>query len=188
MLNASDADMSAVESRSPTGELCGPRATRAAWLWGSFVVGFLALQLVAGGLAIALASRDPSVAVMPDYHEKALRWDEEVASRQRSNALRWRAEMTVTPVPNQPQVRFLAVRVVDASGQAVSGGSAELSFFHHTRAGDFMSRPLPETEPGAYAATLPISRVGLWDFDFTLSRDADERFRDSRTIELGGSP
>jgi nitrogen fixation protein FixH len=188
MLNASDADTSALESRSPTGELSGPRATRAAWAWGSFVTGFLVLQLVAGGLAIALASRDPSVAVMPDYHQKALRWDEEVASRQRSMALRWQTEVTVTPVPNQPQVRHLAVRVVDSSGQPVTGGSAELSFFHHTRAGDFASRPLSETEPGVYSAALPISRDGLWDFDFTLSRNADERFRDSQTIELGGNP
>jgi nitrogen fixation protein FixH len=188
MNKASDAGAPADASRFPTDELSGPRASRAAWLWGSFVVGFLILQLVAGGLAIALAARDPSVAVMPDYHEKALRWDEEIARQQRSEALNWNAEVAVALVPNQPQLRNLSVRVVDANGEPIAGGTAELSFFHHTRAADFTTRSLSETEPGIYSATLPMSRSGLWDIDFTLGRNADERFRDSRTLELGDQP
>lgn len=188
MNKASDAGGSADASHPPNGELSGPQATRAAWQWGSFVVGFLSLQLVVGGLAIALAARDPSVAVMPDYHEKALRWDEEIASRQRSEALKWKAEVVIAPVPNQPQLRELTVRVVDARGEPITGGTAAISFFHHTRASDFASRPLSEIEPGVYSAALPMSRSGLWDIDFTLSRNPDEQFRDSRTLDLGDQP
>ena len=54
---------------------------RAAWRWGGFVVGLLSLQVAGGITAIVLATGDESVAVVPNYHEKSLQWDAEVAVR-----------------------------------------------------------------------------------------------------------
>lgn len=167
-------------------ELRGRAANRAAWLWGSVVVAFLALQLVIGGLAYGLASRDPSVAVMPDYHERALRWDDEVASRRQSDALGWRATALIGQLDDDETGgwRDFEVRVLDAAGEPILGGQAELAFFHHVRAGDHMRRPLAESAPGVYSARLPLVRLGLWDLHLTLTRGEAERFRWTRTVDL----
>lgn len=172
------------EDGSDRPELRGPAAKRAAWLWGCVVVAFLALQLVIGGLAYRLASRDPSVAVMPDYHERALRWDDEVASRKLSDALGWQATALIGQLDEAGEFRDFEVRVLDASGEPILDGEVELAFFHHVRAGDHTIRPLAESAPGVYSARLPLARLGLWDLHLTLSRGESERFRWTRTVDL----
>jgi nitrogen fixation protein FixH len=168
---------------SPPTELSGNGATKAAWIWGSVVVAFLVLQLVIGGAAFRLAGGDPSVAVMPDYHQRALNWDDELARRSRSDSLRWRATVHYGR-PVDGASRQVTIRVADADGLAITGGGAELLFFHHTRAADVMTMPLAERDPGEYVATLPIVKPGLWDLEFTLARGEDERFLDRRTIDI----
>jgi len=168
---------------SPSTELTGKGATKAAWIWGSVVVAFLLLQLAIGAAAFILAGGDPSVAVMPDYHQRALNWDDEVARRDLSDSLRWRATLDYGD-PIDAATRPVSIRVVDSSGDAVTGGQAELLFFHHTRAGEVMTMPLVERDPGQYAAALPIVKPGLWDLEFTLARGDGERFLDRRTIDV----
>jgi len=168
---------------SSPAELSGNGANKAAWIWGSVVVAFLVLQLVIGGAAFRLAGGDPSVAVMPDYHQRALNWDDELARRSRSDSLRWRATVVYGRLTNGDS-REVTIRVADSSGEAITGGGAELLFFHHTRAADVMTMPLVEREPGEYVAVLPIVKPGLWDLEFTLARGEDERFLDRRTIDV----
>jgi len=165
-------------------ELSGSNATWAAWIWGTVVVAFLILQLVIGGFAYRLASHDPSVAVMPDYHHRALHWDDEMARRQRSEALAWTATLQWGEPIEDGSKRELFVSVVDRTGTAVTGGTASLLFFHHTRAADVATVPLHERPGGQYVAALPIIRLGLWDLEFSLQRGADEAFWVQRTIDV----
>ena len=51
---------------------------RAALRWGGFVVALLSLQVIGGIAAIMIATGDESFAVVPNYHQKALHWDDEV--------------------------------------------------------------------------------------------------------------
>lgn len=165
-------------------ELRGAAANRAAWLWGSVVTAFLILQLIIGGLAFSLASKDPSVAVMPNYHERALRWDDEVASRRLSDSLGWQVTAVIhepSPTGGKREIEF---RLVDANSAPVSDAQAEIEYFHHARAGEFANHPLRETGPGIYAAELPLLRKGLWEIDLTAIRSDAERFRWTRTVDL----
>jgi len=164
-------------------ELSRNGATKAAWIWGSVVVAFLVLQLVIGGAAFHLAGGDPSVAVMPDYHQRALNWDDELTRRSASDSLRWRATLEYGQATDG-ESRLVMIRVADSGGTAITGGAAELLFFHHTRAADVMTMPLVERDPGEYVAALPIVKPGLWDCEFTLARGEDERFLDRRTIDI----
>jgi nitrogen fixation protein FixH len=168
-------------------ELTGSSASRSAWLWGSLVTAFLILQLVIGGLAFNLATGDPSVAVMPDYHERALNWDDEMARRQRSDQLGWRATLTwgaVAASETGESGREVVVHVVDTDGAAVTGGDASIRFFHHTRAGDVSSLKLQERAPGAYVWTLPMEKPGLWDIEFSLARGPGEAFWHQETLDI----
>jgi nitrogen fixation protein FixH len=168
-------------------DLTGSSASRSAWLWGSVVVAFLILQLVIGGLAFNLATGDPSVAVMPDYHERALNWDEEMARRQRSDQLGWRATLTwgaVTANETGGSGREVVVHVADTGGSAVTGGDASIQFFHHTRAGDVSTLTLQERASGEYVATLPMQKPGFWDIEFSLARGLGEAFWHQETLDI----
>lgn len=168
-------------------ELTGASATRAAWLWGSLVVAFLILQLVIGGLAFNLATGDPSVAVMPDYHQRALNWDDEIARRQRSDQLGWRATLTwgiVNVSETGEGGRQVVVQVADTGGSAVTGGDASILFFHHTRAGDVATLRLQERASGQYVATLPMQKPGYWDIEFSLARGPGEAFWHQETLDI----
>lgn len=159
-------------------------ATRTAWLWGSVVVAFLILQLVIGGLAYNLATGDPSVAVMPDYHERALHWDDELARRKRSNKLGWKSAFQWSDVSQAASGRDFVVDVVDADGNAVAGGQASMRFFHHARGVDVATMKLQERLPGEYVAELPMAKPGLWDVEFSLSRSPDEVYWRQETIDI----
>ena len=69
---------------------------RAAWRWGTLVVGMLSLQVVLGVAAVFLATGDESVAVIPNYYDKALAWDQQMAQQQASESLGWDVEMLET--------------------------------------------------------------------------------------------
>lgn len=170
-----------------TDELSGSGATRSAWLWGSVVVAFLILQLVIGGLAFNLATGDPSVAVMPDYHQRALNWDDEMARRKRSDQLGWQAAISWGEVivgESGESGREVVVVVKDAAGNAVTSGDASIQFFHHTRAADVSTLKLEERGSGEYAATLPMSKQGLWDIEFSMARGADEAYWYQETVDF----
>lgn len=162
------------------------RATRSAWLWGSVVVAFLILQLVVGGLAFNLATGDPSVAVVPDYHERAINWDDEVARRKRSDQLGWKSAFQWGETSSEASGREFAIEVVDSDGKAVAGGEASVRFYHHARGVDVATMTLQERSPGKYGAELPMAKLGLWDVEFSLSRGQDEAYWRQQTIDIGG--
>ncbi len=161
------------------------RATRSAWLWGSVVVAFLILQLIIGGLAFNLATGDPSVAVVPDYHERAINWDDEVARRKRSEQLGWKSAVQWGDISSRASRREFAIEVVDSDGKAVTGGEASVRFYHHTRGVDVATMTLQEHSPGKYGAELPMAKPGLWDIEFSLSRGQDEAYWHQQTIDIG---
>jgi nitrogen fixation protein FixH len=161
------------------------RATRSAWLWGTVVVAFLILQLVIGGLAFNLATGDPSVAVVPDYHERALNWDDELARRKRSDQLGWKSSARWSDTSSETNRRELAIEVVDSDGNPIVGGEATVRFYHHARGVDVATTALQEISPGKYGAQLPMAKQGLWDIEFSLSRGQDEAYWHQQTIDIG---
>ncbi len=48
---------------------------RARHFWVSLIVGLLGLQVAGGITAIFLSVGDPSMAIVPNYHQAALNWD-----------------------------------------------------------------------------------------------------------------
>src|SRR6056297_599142 len=105
---------------------------RAAWRWGSLVVGMLTVQVVAGAFAIRLATRDPSVAVVPDYYQKALDWDDHVALRRASQKLGW--DVLLQQIDLDKPYSGLQIDVVDRSGRPVPLKSGSVRLYSHVRA------------------------------------------------------
>ncbi len=155
---------------------------RAAWRWGSFVVGLLGLQVAGGIVAIILATGDESVAVVPNYHEKALNWDAEMAAQAASAALGWKCEVSqIRDVPNRSGLR---ITLTDREGLPVVVKSGALRLYRHVRASDVRQVPIP---PGKFAR-LEIAdcfdQVGLWQVMLDLNGENGERFLHSQELSV----
>ena len=159
---------------------------RAAWCWGSFVVGLLTLQVTGGVIAIVLAGSDQSVAVVPDYYQKALKWDEEVAIRAASDRLGWVAQMNQTD--GEQGLAGLEVRLRNESGQLVKFDTGTLEIYRHVRAGDVRRVALPAASEGAIQLDNCFDASGLWQISLDVEDAAGNRFVESREINITLTP
>lgn len=150
------------------------RNRRAATFWGALVVGLLGIQVLVGVGAVVIATSDPSASIVPDYYEKALRWDDEKAARLASDALGWEATVRLSPAADRRGDRTVVVSILDASGDPVADAEVRGRVYHHARAADAMPIALRRQGDGHYTATAPVARGGLWQFDLTATRRGAE--------------
>ena len=154
----------------------------AALRWGGFVVALLGLQVAGGAAAIYLASNDPSAAVVPNYHEKALNWDREIELQQSSADLNWQVQLDVTAgVRNQG----LVVQIKDDAGKYVQIQRGDVRLYHHSRAGKILRVPvaLHSAEPIVVADCFP--RPGLWQVELDIVDEQGNHFVDSQELRVG---
>ncbi len=150
---------------------------RAGWLWGTIVVLLLGSQVAIGIAAVVLASGDPSVAIVPGYHDKALVWDETAERRRQSDRLGWTVFYDL-------RSESPTLRITDAAGTAIDGLSGTLTLYHHARAASPRVVGVGRRSEQGYPVALPFDRVGLWQFDLDLSSETGTRFVHTRTIDV----
>jgi nitrogen fixation protein FixH len=149
----------------------------AAFKWGTFVVLLLGSQVAIGVVAIFLAGSDPTVAVVPGYHKKALMWDESVQLRQSSQELGWKVELRVLPGLNSSRLQWT---VTDREGDEVDRLHGRVVMFHHARAGEPIEFRIEDKLDG-----IELDREGYWQVEMTLdANDASKRFFDSKLIDV----
>ncbi len=150
------------------------RETTAKWKWTGLIVGFLGVQVVMSAVAIFLANSDPSHAVIPNYHQQALEYDQVLAARQASQRLGW--IWTIDPGMEQtaPGKHSLTVRIRDAAGKPITNAEVTLQISHHARGNDRQSIVLAaEREAGTYRGQARIDRNGVWQVDLSVHRQND---------------
>ena len=155
---------------------------RAAWRWGSLIVGLLGLQVAGGVIAILLATGDESVAVVPNYHEKALNWDREIAAQAASAALGWKCDVAPTGAGSLPA--GLRIALTNREGNPVQVVSGTLRLYRHARANDVRELPI---RPGEFSLVeLPgcFEVAGLWQVILELRGDRGERFMHSQEVQV----
>jgi nitrogen fixation protein FixH len=155
---------------------------RAKRFWVSLVVGLLGLQLVVGGVAISLATNDPSVAVIPNYHAAALDWDATKRTRNAVARRGWKAELTVAEVADGRGRRAIQLRVFDQTGRPGEGLRVAGRYYRHARAGDVASLELPDVGDGQYLTLVPMAEAGLWQVDLQLE-GGPEAMQVTTTVE-----
>lgn len=156
---------------------------RAKRSWLLLVTLLLGLQLTIGGIAIALATSDPSAAVVPNYHRAALDWDEEQASRRLLGKLGWTLEVHVSETPNEDGDRWLRARLRNEMDEPVDGIRIRVSAFHLARGNDVLEVALQSIGQGRYQALVPIVNAGQWQLDFELGLD-DQVARVKQNMEV----
>lgn len=164
-------------------------AERSAMLrWGGFVILLLGGSVGAWIYAAFLAISDPSMAVVPDYHEKALHWDEHLATERASHNTGWTTAIVPGPIVPGPLAtsrteRELTIFVRDRDAKPVTGATGQLRYYHHARAGAAQTATLRESDPGSYVCQAPFVRAGFWQIELKLER-GDVRFESSTAFEL----
>jgi len=162
--------MNELPSPSPQQEAQAPSAKR--FIMPAMVLGFLGAHMLFIFVAISLAVGDRSFAVVPDYYQKAVDWDEQKQVRADSLALGWSAQVLPSREVSVRGERELAVVLLDKEGQPIEGAQVIATAYPHARAGEIAELVLPETdEPGRYSALAEMRREGVWDITLHVTRD-----------------
>lgn len=141
-------------------------------IWPIIIVTVLAGDVVLGFLNARVASHDPNFAVEPDYYRKAVEWDSTVAQGRRSEALGWRLTPTLGPTGDGTAAQ-LALEFRDAGGALVRDAQVSVEARQMAHADDLVRATLTARDDGAYAARLPLTRPGLWEFRVVATHGAD---------------
>lgn len=153
------------------------------WPWPALLIVFFAINFIVVAITIVLASTDPSFAIEPNYYNRAINWDNEMARRQASEALGWHVVCDDAAVGE-----LLALRLTDREGNVVSGAYVQVEAFHQASASQRTLISLVETESGLYRAALPSTRTGYWELRI-VARRGTEAFATTHTytVDAGGS-
>jgi len=149
------------------------------------VVLLFAIQCTILGTAIKLAIGDPSLAVVPDYHQAALNWDDAQVAARAAGRLGWDWKLDVSDVADGKGLRAIEFRVLDRDGSPMSDLNVRGKVYHHTQANQVDRFEFQNVGEGRYMAMPRMSKDGLWQIELDLS-NAGEPMSFKRTIELHG--
>ena len=147
---------------------------RARRFWVSLIVGFLGIQVLIGVGSIYLALGDPSVAIIPNYHQSALDWDLKHRAQLLLDDLGWQVTILITPdseMASPPQARELGIRITNQGGVPIEKLHIEAKWFHHARGQQVHQALLSEIEPGFYATPTTLNAPGLWQVSLSIEGD-----------------
>lgn len=145
----------------------------ARFIWTAAIVGFFVLQAILWTVAITLTHRDSSHAIVEDYDDRALHWDEYQLLRQASAELGWTSAIDVSPDGDLHSRHRLSLSLSEREFSPVSNATVQVRMFHLARAGEPELIELKESEPGLYFGVATIRSGGNWQFEIAASRGAD---------------
>lgn len=135
------------------------------------VFGFLGAHMLFIFVAISLAVGDRSFAVVPDYYQKAVDWDDHKQVLADSAALGWSVQVIPSREVSVRGERELAVVLHDRDGSPIEDAEVNATLYPHARASQVAEVALPATdEPGRYAAPAQMRRDGVWSIALHVTR------------------
>ena len=120
------------------------------------------------GAVMHLAIGDPSSAVVPDYHNAALNWDQTRRTREASKRLGWQVTFSASDVADGRGMRAIELNIVDADGKAVDELAVRGKLYHHARAADVATVDLKSVGDGRYLTLAPAARPGTWQLEVSI--------------------
>jgi nitrogen fixation protein FixH len=142
-------------------------------MWVSLVVLLLGIQLLIGYVSIRLATGDPTVAIVPNYHEEALKWDQHKAELSAPARLGLEPQLEVSSTADGNGFRAIVFALRDTQGRLVTHLDVVASVYRHARASEIQKVSLSKVGEGKFMATLPMSQTGLWQIDVKVRGAAE---------------
>lgn len=147
------------------------------FVWVGVIVGLLGLQIVGCMFALFMATTSRSMAVIPDYHRKAMEWDTHKAQQVADAALGWKESIDVSRPIDIMENRLITIRIEDTEGIPVKIDRMKTTVYHHADAAQLHEVSMERLAPGTFRGKLRIRKAGLWQIE-TQVTTAD------RTVEL----
>ena len=138
--------------------------------WPGFILALLGGQILVLIVMVYFAAMDGSFAVEPDYYQKALNWDKEVAQLRENERLNWSLQIDVGDEAGVLGERVVTCTLRDREGKSLDGAVIQLLAFPHARGVERTTATLEPRGNGAYETTLRLSRKGLWEFRLRAQR------------------
>jgi nitrogen fixation protein FixH len=154
-----------------------PRQSRR---WPIIIIALLGCHVLLMVTVAAIAVRDPSFTVLPNYYQKALNWDEDQARRIESAKLGWSVKVEPATTVSPLGARSIKFLLRDKDGQPVDGATLGVSYYHHAHAGELAEVDLKQVAAGEFEARLPMRQTGFWQFEISATT-ADHSFSTSLT-------
>lgn len=145
--------------------------------WPIAVAVILGLTILGNIYVAVRANDDPSFSVDSDYYQKAVRFDAEQALRRRGERLGWRLRLDAASAGAAGAT--VTAHVDDSTGTPVRGARVRFTARHVAR-GNAPVNATAQESGGAYVATLPMHRRGLWDVDVEVVRGNDRLVAEQR--------
>lgn len=158
---------------------------RAKRFWIALVVFLFVIQSTIMALVMHLAIGDPSSAVVPDYHTRALNWDASRRTHQAAERLGWDVAFFASDVADDRGMRALELKLIDGDGHAIDELSVRGKLYHHARAGDVIPVQLESVGNGKYLTLAPAARPGIWQLELAID-GASEPVEQSLTFNIEG--
>lgn len=144
------------------------------YLMPALVLGFLGTHMLFVFIAISLAVGDRSFAVVPDYYQKAVEWDDHKAALAASAALGWEVEVLPSRDVTLRGVRELAVVLHDAEGRPITEAQVHATLYHHANASRVVEVELiPGAYPGRYSVLAEMRDEGVWNIRLQITHGTD---------------
>jgi len=137
--------------------------------WPIIVVSLLSVHLLLMVLVAAIAARDRSFAVVPNYYRNAVEWDRHQAQRRASQRLGWKIAIEPSERIDPLGRRAITFTLTDSQNRPVRAEFLDVSYFHHAHASETSKATLRATAPGRFDTTLPLRYAGFWQFDIKTS-------------------
>jgi len=165
---------------------------KGSYRWPLIVGGLLGGHGGAVALAVNIAGRDNGNAVLPDYYERALAWDEMRLKAADSALLGWDVFLTASPLTNAEGQRTVRVEILDRFREPVEEAVVSMRYWHRAegKAREARLEPVDGGPAGIYEAALPMARGGLYAVDLAAQvgelLHVSERELDVMSIDLSG--
>ena len=132
--------------------------------WPLLVVALLGGHVLILVAVVMVATRDPSFAVVPNYYENAVAWDQQQAEKRESAKLGWQLKVTPADEVDLLNRRAITFMLTDASGAGVAGASLDVTCFHHSHATRPIRFSATTAADGQVTQWLTVRHAGFWDF------------------------
>lgn len=153
--------------------------------WALFPVVLLGLLVAIQAVLFSLSRTDPSFAVEPEYYQKAVAWDQEMAQRSVNATLGWRSSAQLVARGNSAN---LYLTLEEPNGSPLTGATIQATVFPNSRALQRESVRPQETEPGLYTAVIPFGHQGEWEVRLTANRASQTYTQTLRILPTSISP
>lgn len=153
--------------------------------WPVIIVGMLAVHIALMAIAVVLSTRHRP-AIVPNYYQQALQWDQAQAQRRASAELGWKITFEPSAATSPLGQRDVTIRIVDRDNQPVADAHIEIAYFHHARADETMTSTLRTNERGVATQNLKMRNEGWWQIQLIAS-NASGRYTTTLTQYVSNS-